>query len=249
MKRSILIVISLKALTLLMVATGCDKEKIVESTEYVHETEYIELPPDTVTVTVTHTDTVYSSDSVIVNTTDTVIVYDTIIQVSQDNDTVYVIDTIREYDTVIQYQTVYEYDTVVNLIYEVDTVTINNCGPKASTAFAALQYNTDQLVIALIYENFGYDDGWVFYLSTWQSSVVQSSSNTWDIYGYIDYWTPDWSGYYALEYYYRMTYLGGDPEAPASWQMTEPPAAAPAGQKPGVHVSSKTNEAQHSLQK
>ena len=62
------------ALFLTVLASGCNKERIVESTEYIHDIQYVESPPDTVMV---H-DTIYRSDSVIVNTRDTVRLTDTL---------------------------------------------------------------------------------------------------------------------------------------------------------------------------
>ena len=53
--------------------SGCDKEKITESTEYIHDIEYVELPPDTVLIT----DTVFVGGSDTVNFTDTLYIYDT----------------------------------------------------------------------------------------------------------------------------------------------------------------------------
>lgn len=235
MRRSLFITLIALALVVLAVAAGCDKEKIVESVEYVHETQYVEVPPDTITIV--ETDTVYSNTSV----TDTLYVTDTVYQVNQETDTVIQ----YEYDTTV----VYEYDTIINLVYEVDTVTITENSPDANNGLAALEYYVDQAVIDAVYSEYGYDDGWIFYLSTWQSSVVQNTTNSWDIYGYLDYWTPEWDGYLAFEYYYRVTYTGGDIGAPASWQVSEPPSAAPSGCPPGVRISPKASESQRSLLK
>ncbi len=198
-----LILLSLMAALLLL---SCDKERIMESSEKVHDTEYIQLPPDTIMIT----DTVFVNDSVTVQTTDTVTIHTT--------DTVY--QTNYVHDTVVTVQN--HYDTV----QVVDTVTLTQCDPNGFLAVSALQYYTDPMVIDFINQEFGYNDGWVFYLSTFQLDATQQSSTTYDLYGYIDYWTPDWSAYYPLEFYYRLTYTSGDPANPDNWQISEPPASA-----------------------
>ncbi len=191
--------------------SGCDKEKITQSTEYIHDIEYVELPPDTVlkidTVLIGGSDTVYTAD--------TLFLYDTVVQVN------YV------------YDTVYSHDTVVTVI--TDTVFTSQCAPNEYLALSALQYYSDPLVFDLIYQEFGITGGWVFYLSAFQLNVTQQSSGVYDIYGYIDYWTDDWSAFYALEFYWRLTYTGGEPADPDNWQMTDPPGAAP-GLKPGINI-------------
>jgi hypothetical protein len=224
MNRKILFLILIGIAAVLLTAAGCDKEKIVESTEIVKETQYIQLPPDTIV----RVDTVFRRDSVTVR--DTVIIHDTIIQPSGSVDTVTVIDTVirvvNHYDTIVTIDTVvtiqHHYDTTI----VIDTVVNSECGPNAFFATTALQYHTDPLVIDFINQEFGYDDGWVFYLSAWQSGYAVQSSKVYDIYGYIDYWTPEWDGYYTLEYYWRMTYVSGDPANPDNWRMTEPPSTA-----------------------
>jgi len=187
-------------------AAGCDKEKIVQSTEYVHDTQYVEQPPDTVF----QVDTVYNNDSVIVNHTDTLTVHDTVVQVN------------------------YVHDTVT--VYQTDTVLTTQCDPNEYLAFSALQYYCDPLVIQFINNEFGLTDGWIFYLSAFQVELTTQSASTYDIYGYIDYWTPDWSGYYPIEYYWRLTYTGGDPADPESWRLDDPPANAP-NHTPGIKIS------------
>jgi hypothetical protein len=187
-----------------LVVAGCDKEKIVETTEYIHDVEYVELPADTVFV----------NDSV--HTTDTLILYDTVVQVEQVFDTVFV------------------HDTVTNVI--VDTVLNNQCTPNEFLAMGALEYYTDPLVLEFINAEFGYSDGWIFYLSAFQSEFTKQSANVFDLYGYIDYWTPDWSGFYALEYYWRLTFTGGDPANPNNWQMSEPPGGV-SGYQNGVSLT------------
>lgn len=186
-------------LALLFGAAGCDKERTVTSTEIVHDTKYIELPPDTVYMV----DTVSGVDTLIVHDVDTV----------HRTDTVHVNVTVH--DTVIK--TVNHYDTV--------TVTVTSFVPTAATAVHAMQAQTDPQVLQFASDNFGLTDGWVFYLSPQQMEITQASSTVWDIYAYIDYWSPDWSGYYPLEVYWRMTYKSGDPSNPNNWTMGDPPAA------------------------
>jgi len=225
--RAVFIVISILATSLLLTAGGCDKEKIVDSTEYIHEVEYIQLPPDTVF----SVDTVHHYDSSSVTQTDTVFVTDTVIQVQVDPDTVII------HDTVINTTTVIVHDTVVTIQHHYDTVTVTSFAPNAYLAYTACEDYSDEMVIEYIYENFGYDDGWVFYLSAHQSEISQVSSSTYDIYGYIDYWTPEFDGYYALEYYWRMIYTGGDPSNSANWTINEVPGSASSHQ-PGLRVIS-----------
>lgn len=202
-------VFGLLLITLTLTLAGCDKERIVESTEYVHDIEYVQLPPDTII----QLDTIYSSDSVVVYRVDTVrttvIVHDTVV-------------TVRNY-----------YDTVTII----DTVLQNN--PNELLAVAAMQYHTDPLVIDFINQEFGYTDGWVLYLSPFQMDIAQRSTGVWDMAGYIDYWAPDWSGYYPIDFAWRVTFSGGDPSNPSNWQLSEPPAAV-AGHLPGLVPVNKT---------
>ena len=189
--------------------SGCDKEKITESTEYIHDIEYVELPPDTVLIT----DTVFVGGSDTVNFTDTLYIYDT----------------------------TFTHDTIVTVI--TDTVLTSQCAPNEYLALSALQYYSDPLVLDLIYQEFGITGGWVFYLSAFQLNVTQQSSGVYDLYGYIDYWTDDWSAFYALEFYWRLTYTGGEPADPDNWQMTDPPGAA-AGRKPGINIVEESPQTQ-----
>jgi len=218
----------LTGIILLFAATAfllvsCDKERIVESSERVHDTEYVQLPPDTILLT----DTVFINDSVSVHSVDTVTVHstDTVYQTNYVHDTVNQISYV--YDTVVTVQN--HYDTT----HIVDTVLTTQCNPNALLAVSALQFYTDPLVLDFINQEFQINDGWVFYLSTFQLDVTQQSSSVYDFYGFIDYWTPDWSAYYPLEFFYRMTFTGGDPADPNNWQISEPPAAA-SGHMPGV---------------
>lgn len=224
MKKIILPAIAIAALALFIFGGGCDKEKIVESTEYVHDVQYIQLPPDTVRLI----DTVFNNDSVIVHVVDTVHVMDTITQ------------TNHVYDTVVVTQN--HYDTT----YLVDTVTLTQCNPNEYLAIEALEYYSDELVLQFAYEQFGYDDGWVFYLSSFQLELSKVSSSVYDIYGYIDYWAPDWSGYYPLEYYWRMTYTGGDPANLNNWEISDPPAKS-GTHVPGIRLIENPTEAQRVL--
>jgi hypothetical protein len=201
--------------SMFLIMGGCEKEKIVESTEYVHDIEYVELPPDTVI----KIDTVFISDSVTIHTTDTIFLFDTVVQVNYVYDTVLIHDTV----TIVQHH----YDTTV----VTDTVLISQCDPNEYLAIAAMQYYTDPLVIEFIYQEFGYNDGWIFYLSSFQLDLTRQSSDIYDMYGYIDYWTPDWSAFYPLEFYWRMTYSDGDPADPRNWQISEPPGSAPGHQR------------------
>ncbi|MEW6412781.1 MAG: hypothetical protein AB1483_09950 [Candidatus Zixiibacteriota bacterium] len=224
MKR-VTILAALAILTVVIVLIGCEKEKIVESTEYVHETE-----TEYVFDTIVRIDTVVDSAPNPVQGVDTVVLEDTLVLV----DTVTITETDYIYDTTLLYDTVTidhnYYDTVV----VTDTVETVRCDPNGYFAFAAMQYYCDPLVIQFIYQEFGYSDGWIYYLSMFQSDIAQVSSNVYDIYGYCDYWTPDWTGYYPLEYYWRLTFTGGDPSDVANWDMAEPPVSA--SREPGVRL-------------
>jgi hypothetical protein len=222
-KQAILGIAVITILTILLAAAGCEKEKIVESTEYIEHTEYVELPPDTITMT----DTVYQYDSVTVHSVDT------IVQNNYIYDTVTITDTIvtveHHYDTVTSTQ--YIYDTT----HVTDTVLVSQNEPNEATAAAALHYHSDPLVLDFINQEFGIPDGWVFYVSTYQMEIIQRSAAEWDFAGFIDYWTTDWSGYYALEFGWRLTYTGGDPANPTNWELSEPAAA------PGLRVLDDTD--------
>lgn len=204
---------------------GCDKEKILTTTETVHDTEYVELPPDTVLIA----DTLYLSDSVEVNITDTLFLTDSIIVNNTDTVVFNTTDTLTVYDTIIETQVLVDtveinhniYDTVTVTV--IDTVIQNNVTPDASYAYSALQYQTDPAVIQFVNSEFGVTDGWVLYLSSFQNQVSNPSVGVYDFYGVIDYWTTDWASYYPLEYNWRVSYIGGDPSDPQNWQLTEPP--------------------------
>lgn len=188
----------------LFLLPGCDKEKIVTSTEIIREVEYIESPPDTIF----QIDSVFVSDSVTIYQTDTLFINDTIERVEFVHDTVTTIE--------------YVYDTIMTT----DTVTLNQNSPNEYLALAALQYYTDPLVITMVTLQFGITEGWIFYLSAFQSSMTQQANDTYDIYGYIDFNTIDWYEAYLIEYLWRMKYTGGDPADPTNWHMSEPPAVS-----------------------
>ena len=206
----LLIPLMMIGMVFLLIA-GCDKERIVESTEIIHETEYVELPPDTVIVY----DTVVTYDSV--STT----VYDTVVQINTIYDTVIQTNTI--YDTVIVTNTVVHYDTTV----VTDTVVQASNEANELLAVGALEYYVDPLVLDFVYQEFGLNDGWIYYLSTWQMEFTRQSAGVYDIYGYIEFWATDWSGYYPLEFYYRVTHTGGDPADVTNWSLGEPTSGTP----------------------
>lgn len=213
---------------------GCEKEKIITSTEYIHDIEYLEGPTDTVFVmdTLVRVDTLVQHDSTIVYTHDTIIIVDTIVVASTDTlfITEYVFDTVTVHDTVTVVETIYDTITIV------DTVVMEENLPHVNLAFASMGYHADQEVLDFIKEAFGYSDGWVYYLSLAMTFTSSPSTGIYDFYGYIDYWTPDWSGYYLLEYYWRMTYLGGEPTDPNNWRLSDPPAGA-SGRAGGLKLS------------
>lgn len=246
MKRAIALPILL-LLTLAMF--GCDKERIVESTEYIKDVQYIEQPPDTILMV----DTIYTHDS------STTVIHDTVYQVTNHYDTVYsntvdtvvtvqsVFDTIyvSQTDTVIVniattdtvIVTVTDTITVINTV--TDTVTINQNNASSSLAFGALTYYSNTIVLDFINTEYGITEGFIFYLNEFQSDVTQSGVNQWDIYGLIDFWTTDFTGFEALEFYWRLTYTGGDPSDPNSWTITDPPGGF-AGVQPGIHAVEKS---------
>lgn len=237
MKRSRFLIaffVLLSLIVALLSVAGCDKERIVESTEYVHDIEYLESPPDTIFVT----DTIFSQDSVSVPGTDTIIVTDTVVQVNNYYDTVMV----EVVDTIVTVQ--HHYDTVTVAV--VDTVLSVQCDPNPYFAIIAMQYHTDPLVYEFVNQEFGLSDGYIFYLSSYQIEITAPSATSYDIYGYIDYWTTDLSGYYMIEYYWRVTYLGGDPLDMENWQLSEPPAKT-SGHVPGINMSTEPIQIERTL--
>lgn len=202
---------------LLLVATGCTKERILESTEYIEVKEYIQLPGDTVFQVITITDTVYAQGPA---------------------DTVYSI----HYDTV--YSNIF--DTVYSVHY--DTVTIidsvgNGMGsPNVQLAISALQYYNNPLILQFTLTEFGMPNGWIFYLTEHQTDAQEAAPGVFDIYGYIDYWTPDWSGFLPLEYLWRITHTGGDPALSSNWVLSNTPLGV-IGFTPGLHLANESSRA------
>lgn len=183
MKRLLIALATCAALAAVLGNSGCSKERIVESTEYIKEVEYVQLPGDTV------------------------------LEIRFVYDTVSVTDTVWASDTVMTSQSV----------------------PNQFLAITALQYYNDPLVIQFAQQNFGLNDGWIFYLSDFQLSATAQSANVYDLYGYIDFWAPDWSGFYPLEFLWRLTYQSGDAGLPGNWVMSEPPSPV-AGYEPGIRL-------------
>jgi hypothetical protein len=223
MKRLVVTGIILALAPVVVFLTGCDKEKIVTSTEYVHDTKYIELPGDTVF----RIDTLYHSDSVLVHDVDTIRIHDTI------RTTIYV------HDTVVTVHN--HYDTIT--VTRTDTVFQNQYSAGADLAVAALQNQTTPMVFDFIAQEFSLSGGWVMYLASEQMDIAHPSANIYDIYGYLEYWTTDWASYYPMEFYWRLTYTGGDPADLNNWEMSEPPTPV-ANHQPGISPFQKTQPIQ-----
>ncbi len=207
MRRIFIVGTLLLVVAVFLTVAGCDKEKIVETTEYIHDVEYIESPPDTVFV----------SDTTTINSSDTVFLTDTVVQINHEYDTVFV------------------YDTVTTVQNHYDTVLVPQCSPNELLATSALEYRCDPLVLEAINAEFGLSEGWILYLSAFQIEITRQSASVYDIYGIIDYWTPDWTGFYPFEFFWRMTFNGGDPADPDNWTMSEPPGAV-SGHNPGIQM-------------
>ncbi|MBK7142510.1 MAG: hypothetical protein IPH75_10555 [bacterium] len=231
MTRRILIGTCLLLIASLLWIAGCDKERIVNSKEYIYETKYVESPPDTITLI----DTVNIGDTMIINRVDTIRItdIDTIIRTVTVHDTVRITSVVHDTVRTVQIN----WDTVV--VH--DTITRNQCLPNVITAIAAMEAQTDPLIYEFILGELGLDGGWNLYQTPNEMEVNQVSSTTWDIYSYVDYWAPDWSGYYPLEVYWRMTYRSGDPADPDNWQMSDPPTAV-AGHIGGVSKITRKTE-------
>ncbi len=213
MKRLLLKIAFLGLLALLLFVSGCDKERIVQSKEYIHDVQVV-------TDTVVRIDTVVHHDSTVTHVVDTIRIHDTV------RTTVYIHDTVQTVRN--HYDTVVVRDTVVK--------TLNP--PSQVTAMNAMEIQSDQLVMQFINQQFGLTDGWILYLTPEQCAITQVSSTVYDIDAYVTYWASDWSGYYPLEVYWRLTYTSGDPNDPNNWQMTDPPSAV-SGHQPGIRSAVK----------
>ena len=270
MNRKSLIIFAFLFLLIGLITTGCEKEKIVESTEYIHDIEYVNTPADTIfkidtvfksdTTTTTTTvidtviildsstvsDTIFINDTTIMTITDSIAVFDTVTQIINNYDTVIIADTINtieyNYDTLIVADTINTVEYIHDTISVTDTVQVSQNIPNEFLAFTALQYYSDPMVIEATTAEYGITGGYIFYLSAYQHSMTKQSTSVYDIYGYIDFWTTDWSDFYAYEYYWRMTYIGGDPADPLNWQISDPPAFN-SSNTPGLNVIQKNEDA------
>ncbi len=237
MKKFILALAILTILVFLALMPGCDKQKTITSTEYIKEIEYIEKPADTVLIfdTLFTIDTLFQYDTTYIGEgTDTIIVLDTVFNSTTDT----LIITENIYDTVMVIDTVTvainHYDTVT--VNSVDTVTLSQCEPFVQFAFAALQYYGNAEILDFINSEFGYNDGWIYFLSISQSDLQSPSYGVYEIYGYANYWTVEFDAYYPLEYFWKVTYLDGDPSDPDNWELSEPPART-SGKTGGVKLT------------
>jgi len=228
---------------LLLAFVSCENRERITETEYVHDIQYVESPPDTVLRidTLYRNDTLTQFDTVFMGGGDTVVQYDTVMQIDtvfdSSTDTVTITQVIH--DTTMIFDTVNVVNTIYDTVTRIDTVVQEACAPFVQFAFSAMQYHADAEVIAFINSEFGYDDGWVYYLSIAMSDISSPSTGVYDFYGYIDYWAPDFSGYYPLEYYWRVSLTGGDPADPDNWQLSEPPSAPK--REPGVRLAPETS--------
>ena len=226
-------------LTILALIFGCDKQRTITSTEYVKEIEYLPGTVDTVLML----DTILQIDTVIVydttksgGGTDTLFIIDTVTNETVDTliitetvtDTITV--TIDHYDTV----TVNHYDTVT--VHDVDTVTISQCDPFVQFAFAAMEYYGNAEILNFINGEFGFTDGWIYYLSIGQCDLQSPSPGVYEIYGYANYWTVEFDGYYPLEFFWQLSYLGDDPSDPDNWELSDPPARS-SGKTGGIQLT------------
>lgn len=152
-------------------------------------------------------------------------------------DTILLVDSVTIYDSV----TVFSVDTLylTDTLFVLDTVQQAQCSPNEFLAFTALQYYTDDQVFAFINAEFGFNGGWVLYLSAFQVEKAKSSASTYQFSGVIDYWTTDWQLYYPLEFYWVMVYTGGDPSDPLNWRMEEPASGAGMNTTPGLTLISR----------
>ncbi len=226
------ILLATALLAIILSICGCDKEKIVTSTEYVHDIEYVEVPADTVyrVDTLVTVDTVIQIDTLGGGGVDTVLVVDTVVQT--------VVETVTVTDTVTVTQYVHDTTVVTQTVTVTDTVTVEvqDCPPYAHFAFAAMPFHADPLVIDFINAEFGLTEGWILYLSLAQSSLENPAAGVYDFCGYVNFWAPDWSGYHSMEYCFRMSLVGDDPAEPMDWQLTDTPAAS-SKEEPGLRLS------------
>ena len=234
------------ALALILLLLGviifsCEKEKTVTSTEYIHDIEYVEGPTDTIFMidTLMRVDTLIQYDTTGGSGIDTV--FDTVYQTETDTVIIseYVYDTTEIVDTVTVTNTIYDTITVTNTVY--DTVVNTECLPFVHFAFTCMPVHADPVILDFIYNETGYDEGWIYYLSSAQTDMESPSNGVYDCYGYVNYWTTDFTGYYPMEYYWRMTYLGDDPSDPANWQLSDPPSRS-SGKVGGVQLIEVTTQ-------
>jgi hypothetical protein len=222
--RSKILLAGLTIMTALLLLYGCNnKERIVQSTQYVHDITYL-----TDTVTYYRVDTVFKgSDTIRIHSYDTVKVVDTI----RSKDTVKI--TVTVHDTTVVTRN--HYDTVTTTVTVHDTIVKTQWVPTQQMAVVAMQIQTDPQVLDYAAQQFGVSGGWTFYNSPGQMTISKVSTGVYDISAYVDYWTTDFSGYYPLEVLWRMTYKSGDPSIATNWTMADPPAAP--GIKPGINIS------------
>ncbi len=285
MKRLIISALVALLLTAGLTMTGCDKERIVNTSERVQEvveitdtvfvrdtvfrvdsittidtvTEYIG-EADTIIYhdTTWRFDTTWHFDTTYITQIDTIEIVDTVILAGGGDDTVWVdtsaiyhdtlmiydtitiTDSIAIFDTIFQIDTIIQtqVDTVYQTQYVYDTVNIGGgCEPLVHFAYAALQGWGDVEVIAAVNAEYGYEDGWVFWLSIYMTAIDNPSSGVYDFWGYIDYWSPDWGQFVPFEFGYRMTYLGGDASDPNNWQLSDAPTSGGGtGAAPGIVI-------------
>ncbi|SYZ72494.1 exported hypothetical protein [Candidatus Zixiibacteriota bacterium] len=227
-RKAIFIILAALMIAALSLLSCNNKEKIVNSTEYVHDIQYVQSPPDTII----HIDTVLVHDSSTAPTADTVLRIDTVYQTNTIHDTVRT--TVIVHDTVVTVRNIF--DTVV----VTDTVTLTQCAPSGTSAVIAMEVQTDPLVLDYANQNYGLSDGYIFYLTPSEMNISKVATGVYDIYAYLEYYSTDWSQYEAFEIYWRMTYVSGDPNDPSNWQMADPPSAV-ADHQPGLKAVTKSS--------
>jgi hypothetical protein len=230
----IVVLVTLAAL----LAAGCSKEKTVESTQYVHDIKYVEVPADTII----KYDTIIRMDTVKIDGKDTVIVIDTVRINTVTHDTVRVTSVVH--DTVKVTSVVH--DTVFTIKTVHDTIVKTQYAANIMHAITAMEVKADTLVLQYVYSQLGENNGWIFYLSPEQMSLSQVSTGVYDIGVYIDYYAADFSGDYPLEASWRLTYKSGDPQNPNNWTMADPPTGV-SGFPAGLRLSAKATPGQLTL--